>query len=198
MKLFTNKTDILAAIADVNTTGKKLDNMIWVAAASIVAHIQEHREVSLANQLIDAMPKGSRVNALIAYFDATSQAAYEVDAKTFVFSRSKVTDQALAISKSWVEYKPEQPYGGTDLHALILKAIKSADTALASTDSTKRSKDKINVTELAALKTLATSMGIELPKAKEAKAPAAPEKAVEADPLVDSRFAEAPRTLETA
>ena len=189
MKLFTTKKDIIAAIADVSTTGKKLDEMIWVAAASIVAHVEGNREVTLVNKLIEAMPKGSRVNALIAYFDAVSQAQYDTDEKTFKFSKSKTADQELAQTKSWVEYKPEQPYGGVDLHKLILKTIKAADTALASKDADKRKKDSIKASDLAALKALATTMGIELPAAKEAAPKAAPKKAAETDPLVEALVA---------
>lgn len=189
MKLFTTKKDIIAAIADVSTTGKKLDEMIWVAAASIVAHVEGNREVTLVNKLIEAMPKGSRVNALIAYFDAVSMAQYDTDEKTFKFAKSKTTDQELAQTKSWVEYKPEQPYGGVDLHKLILKTIKAADTALASKDADKRKKDSIKASDLAALKALATTMGIELPAAKEAAPKAAPKKAVQRDPLEEALVA---------
>lgn len=182
MKLFTTKKAIVAAIADVATTGKKLDEMIHVAAASIVAHIAEHREVSLANQLIEAMPKGSRVNAVIAYFDKVSQATYDSVSKTFTFDRNKSADQELAVSKSWTEYKPEAPYGGMDLRAVMLKMIVAADKALASDNAERKAKDKINAKDLADIKLLAATMGIELPKAPEPKADTKP---VAADPLVE-------------
>lgn len=189
MQLITNKKDIIAAIADVSATGQKLDNMIWIAAASIVAHVEKNREVTLVNKLIDAMPKGSRVNALIAYFDAVSMAQYDTDEKTFKFSKSKTTNQELAQIKSWTEYKPEQPYNGVDLHNLLIKTIKAADTALASTNADKRKKDRIKPSDLAALKALATSLGIELPAAKEAAPKAAPKQAIQTDPLAEALVA---------
>ena len=174
MELFKNKADIVAAIADISVTGKKLDLMIWIAAASVVAHIEEHGDVTLANDLVAAMPKGSRVNALIAYFEKVSKAGYDTVAKTFKHRKSNVTNQALAESKSWVEYKPEQPYGGMDLRKTMIKMIVAADNALASSNQKHRAKDKINASDLADIKLLAITMGIELPAAPEQKAVEAP------------------------
>ena len=192
MKLFTNKADIVNAIAEVSVTGLKLDKMIWVAAASVVAHIEQHNDVTLANDLVEAMPKGSRVNALIAYFDAVSKANYDVAEKTFKFKKSKSTKQEIAQTKSWVEYKPEQPYGGMDLRGTMIKMIVAADKALSSGNAEHKAKDKINAKDLADIKLLAATMGIELPKAPETFKgnPFAdedlPTPAVQADPLMEA------------
>lgn len=162
MNLITNKKDIIALISEVSATGKKLDGMIWVAAASIVQHIDKHGDVTLAQDLIDAMPKGSRVNALIAYFEKVAKVEYDTDAKAVKFRRDATTNMELATSKSWVEYKPEQPYSGYDLHAVIRKAIMTADKALKETKPERKAMVKVDEDELTALKEFATKLGIDL------------------------------------
>lgn len=177
--LFIGKADIIAAIADVNVKGKALDELIWATGASIVAHIEEHGNYQMAADLIAAMPKGSRVNALIAYFEAVSKLTFNPIKKALEFDKTKTTNQELAQTKSWVEYKPEQPYNGFDLKAAFTKFMTQAMLANAVTDETKLAKIKISGDHLDALKLVATQMGIEL---SEPKTPVAATQ-VTADPL---------------
>jgi len=62
------KEGILLAIASIQRRGASLDNDIQATALAIAAHIHEHREVTLAVKLFNAMPMGSRRVALVHWF----------------------------------------------------------------------------------------------------------------------------------
>jgi hypothetical protein len=153
MKIITSKAAIVTAIESIRTRGKKLDNDIWVAAVSVTAHAEAHGDVTLANTLIDAMPKGSRVNALLAYLECFGKFSFDDEKKVLVFDKSKKTDLEGAMVASWVEFKPEPPYKGLDLNIAILALIKKATDRL---DSDNES-DVIQQEQLTALSALAES-----------------------------------------
>lgn len=130
MNLFTKTTDIVSAIEDIRTTGKKLDNMIQVAACSVIQHVAKHGDITLVNTLIEAMPNGSRVNALRDFIGTFGKVAYDEATKAFVFDKEKKTDLAGAQAIMWTEFKPEQAYVAFDLQALLASVLKKADKAL--------------------------------------------------------------------
>ena len=130
MKLFTTSATIVAAIEDIRVTGKKLDNMIQVAACSVIQHVEKHGDITLVNTLIEAMPNGSRVNALRDFIATFSKAEYDEATKAFKFNKEKKTDLAGAQAIMWTEFKPEQPYVAFDLQALLSSLLKKADKAL--------------------------------------------------------------------
>ena len=80
MKLLSGTTAINSAIKSINNRGKKFNADIQVAACSIIAHIEQHGDYTLANSLISAMPKGMRKNALVAWFVAFGRVQLDVDA----------------------------------------------------------------------------------------------------------------------
>lgn len=66
--VFTKNTkDLNKAIKDIAITGTKLDVMIQCAAMSCVYQSIKNRNADPAMNLIQAMPKGSRVKAVIAF-----------------------------------------------------------------------------------------------------------------------------------
>ena len=130
MKLFTTKATIVAAIEEIRATGKKLDTMIQVAACSVIQHVDKHGDVTLVNTLVEAMPKGSRVNALRDFLVTFAKVEYDEATKGFKFAKHKETDLIGAQNIMWTEFKPEQPYVAFDLQALIAGVLKKADTAL--------------------------------------------------------------------
>jgi hypothetical protein len=127
MILLTTKTAILAAISDISVTGKKLDQMIWVAAVSVTAHAEKHGDVTLANTLVEAMPKGSRVNALLGFLEAFGKFTYDEENKKLGFDKSKTTDIDGAQAQSWTAFKPEPPYQGMNLEMALAALIKKAN-----------------------------------------------------------------------
>lgn len=108
---------IVLAIASIKTRGAKLDNDIQLTGLSILAHIQKHREVSLFGQLYDAMPKGSRKNALLKWAVAFGCITVNMDkdtckAQPFLFNKERAdsekgTDLQGATDKPWFLFKPE-------------------------------------------------------------------------------------------
>lgn len=130
MKLFTTKATIVAAIEDIRVTGRKLDQMIQVAACSVIAHVDEHGDITLVNTLVDAMPNGSRVNALRDFLGTFGKLSYDEAKKEFAFDKTKKTDLVGAQNIMWTEFKPEQPYVAFDLAGLIASVLKKADNAL--------------------------------------------------------------------
>jgi hypothetical protein len=108
--------------------------MIQVAAVSVLAHHAEHGDVTLVNTLVDAMPKGSRVNALRDYILTFGKVTYNEATKAFDHDKAGNFDQAGAEAIMWTEFKPEQAYVPFDMKALLAAVIKKADTALKDVD----------------------------------------------------------------
>lgn len=150
MKLFTTKATIVTAIESIRTKGAALDQMIQVAACSVINHIEEHGDITLLNTLIEAMPKGSRVNALRDFLNTFGKVSYDEATKAFAYDKKAKTDLVGAQGIMWTEFKPEQPYVPFDLKALINGLIKKADTA-AKDD---KHKEEIDFELLAGLRTM--------------------------------------------
>ncbi len=153
MKIITSKAAIVTAIESIRTRGKKLDADIWLAAVSVTAHAEAHGDVTLANTLVDAMPKGSRVNALLSHLECFGKFTYNDKKKELAFDKSKTTDIEGAMGKSWVDFKPETPYKGLDLAKAIVALIAKANERLDSDEDS----DVIQVDQLTALAKLAES-----------------------------------------
>lgn len=154
-KLITGTTAIETAITSIQTRGKKLDRDIQIAALSCMDHHAKHGDVTLINRLIDAMPKGSRVNALRDMIENNGAVSYDEKSKTFMHDKTKTFDLEAASAMMWTEYKPEAPYVPFDAQAAVkalFKKVKEADPARG---------DKVSKEQAAAITTLAASMGIE-------------------------------------
>lgn len=67
MELMKDRKVLVKAIASIKARGKKLDKDIHAALCSAVWHRQEHGDNTLISETINAMPKGSRSNAAIAW-----------------------------------------------------------------------------------------------------------------------------------
>ena len=126
MKLFTNKAEIIAAIEEIRSTGKKLDNMIWTAAVSVLDKIDGDGNNGLAQSLVDAMPAGSRVNALIGFMEEFGKVTYDAATKKVVYAKTKKTDLAGAMATSWVEFKPEPPYAAMTIESALASLLTKA------------------------------------------------------------------------
>lgn len=148
MKLFTKKADIIAAIEDIRATGKKLDDMIQVAACSVLGHLDAHGDITLVNTLVDAMPKGSRVNALRDFILNFGKVKFNDQSKAFEYDRAAETDMVGAQATPWTDFKPEAPYVAFDLKALIAGVLKKADAASKDADH----KDEVDFELLAQLR----------------------------------------------
>ena len=148
VKLITGNAELLKAITDVSVTGKKLETLIHTVAVSILVHIEKHREVSLANKLIDAIPNLARKNALRDWFIAFGKMSYDKETQVMMFKKTGVTDSDKATQNPFWLFKPEAEYVPFDLIAKINDVIK-----LAEAKSNKPNKqDKIPANVLAGLR----------------------------------------------
>lgn len=122
-----DKPAIEAAIKSIATRGASLDKDIQFTGLSVLAHIQQHKEPSLFIKLYNALPKGSRSNALVAWSLAFGQIEVNEDKETkkdrpFLFAANKVTDLAQASEKPWFDFKkPKDPADEFSLEAAFNK-----------------------------------------------------------------------------
>lgn len=156
MKLLSTKPAIIAAITSIKTRGAKLDKDIWIAAVSAMAHHAEHGNPHLINDLVAAMPKGSRVNALRDYILAHGKVKFNEKEKVFAHDKEGSFDLEGALKVSWVEFKPEAEYKPMDVMKLVkalAKKVEEADEAMG---------DKCSEAQAKAVMALAAQMGVEL------------------------------------
>lgn len=156
MKLLSTKPAIIAAITSIKNRGAKLDKDIWIAAVSAMAHHAEHGNPHLINDLVAAMPKGSRVNALRDYILAHGKVKYNEKEKVFTHDKEGSLDLEGALKVSWVEFKPEAEYKPMDVLKLVkalAKKVEEADESLG---------DKCSEEQAKMVMALAAQLGVEV------------------------------------
>ena len=154
MKLITNKTALLAAFKSIQTRGKELDNDIWVAAVSAMAHHAKHGDVTIVNQLVEAMPKGARVNALRDFIMAFGKVKYDEENQIFAHDKAGNFDLDGAQEKSWTEFKPDPDYKPVDALALVTALVKKIKAE-------RKEGDKVTAKQSTAILKLADELGVE-------------------------------------
>tara|TARA_R110000787_G_scaffold113817_2_gene223130 strand:- start:402 stop:902 length:501 start_codon:yes stop_codon:yes gene_type:complete len=155
-KLFGSKEEIVKAIVSIGTLGAKIDRKVWVAAVSAMAHHNEHGDVTIINDLVSAMPKGSRVNALRDYILAHGKVSFDNEVKAFTHAKDGFFDLEGALAVSWVEFKPEPEYKPLD----ALKLVTALAKRIAAADADKG--DVCSDEQAAAILALAANMGVDL------------------------------------
>lgn len=114
-KTYLDKAGIEKGIKSIAARGLTLDKDIQLVGESVLAHIAQHKEVSLFKKLYDSLPKGSRSNALVAWAIGFGQVGVNLDKKTnkempFIYVADKVTDLEGAGNKPWFDFKkPKAP-----------------------------------------------------------------------------------------
>tara|TARA_B110000908_G_scaffold97848_1_gene115558 strand:- start:217 stop:690 length:474 start_codon:yes stop_codon:yes gene_type:complete len=156
MKLLETKASIVSAISSIQTSGAKLDKDIWIAAVSAMAHHAKHGNPHLINDLVTAMPKGSRVNALKDYILAHGKVNYNLKKKVFTHNKDGSFDREGALAISWVEFKPEPEYKPLD----VMKLVKALAKKVADADEAKG--DLCSPEQAVAVAALAASLGVTL------------------------------------
>lgn len=116
MQIIKGAAEIKKAITSINNRGAKLDADIHKAGVAVLAHASEHGDTTLADSLVNAMPKGGRKLALVEWMLAHGQIA-KLDPKAdkdaiasgriFKLDRTRTLDIEGAIKDSWVEFKKE-------------------------------------------------------------------------------------------
>lgn len=133
--LIVGAAAITKAITSIATRGAKLDGDIQLAGLSVLSHIAQHGDVTLADKLVQAMPKGARKLALVEWMLAFGQVrvldkanaedkAKIADGATLGFAKDKATDIASATEKPWHEFRKEKPVADAfDAQAAVLRVM---------------------------------------------------------------------------
>lgn len=116
MKLHTSTEAINKAIASIKNRGTKLDSDIHVAGCSVLSHMAEHGDSTMADKLVQAMPAGSRKLALVEWMlafgqvrvlDAKNDKAAITEGRVFALDRSRKHDAEGAEKTSWTEFRKD-------------------------------------------------------------------------------------------
>lgn len=108
-----DKAAIVLAIASIQRRGALLDKDIQSTCLAIAAHIKEHREVTLAVKLYNAMPNGSRKLALVHWFVKFAAVKVNMDKgskKDFPlqFDKDATVDLEAGAKTAWFDCKKEK------------------------------------------------------------------------------------------
>ena len=147
-----NIKELSSKIKLIRTNGAKLDALIQAVAVGCIEHAAEHGDVRPANQLWDAMPNGSRRNALGMYLCQYGairvNTGKDKDQARFKFKKDFETDAAKAARVMWYSFKPEKDLAEEfNLHGKLQSLLKAYNKALSDGQAIKATPDEIQVLE---------------------------------------------------
>ena len=136
----------------IKTNGAKLDKCIQDAAIGCIEHAAEHGDVRPANQLWDAMPNGSRRNALgmylVEYGAIRINTGKDKEQSRFKFKKDFETDITAASAVMWYNFKPEKDLAEEfNLTGKLQSLLKAYNKAVAEGQAIKATPDEIKVLE---------------------------------------------------
>ena len=151
-----NIKELSSKIKLIRTNGAKLDALIQTVALGCIEHAAEHGDVRPANQLWDAMPNGSRRNALgmylVEYGAIRVNTGKDKEQARFKYKKDFETDLAAARAVMWYSFKPEKDLAEEfNLTGKLQSLLKAYNKAVSDGQAIKASPDEIQVlTSLAA------------------------------------------------
>ncbi len=136
----------------IRTNGAKLDALIQEVAVGCIEHAAAHGDVRPANQLWDAMPNGSRRNALGMYLCQYGairvNTGKDKEAARFKFKKDFETDITAAKLVLWHSFKPEKDLAEEfNLSGKLQSLLKAYTKAVSDGQAIKASPDEIQVLE---------------------------------------------------
>lgn len=134
MKIIDKAAEVTKLIESIEGRGKKLDADIHRCAVSCLHHADKHGDVTLMQKLIEAMPKSSRRNAVIAWAIEYGRFASDEKGKNVVYSKEATTDIEQAIAVTPWDFKPEPAFKPFDLDKELDRLFKRAEEAAAAND----------------------------------------------------------------
>jgi hypothetical protein len=118
-----NKQEIIAKIAGIKKAGKALQANIVAVEIAAMEHAKAHGDSTLLTRLVQALPQGVRVKALVKHI--VDHTPYRFDDKLNVFVKPKKTSKAFLIDEA--KAVPFYEYTKETVSAFdIDKAIQSA------------------------------------------------------------------------
>ena len=130
IKLLDTALAINTAINSIGKRGKALDKDMHIVAVSCLIHADKHGDITLANRLLEVLPKTARSNALRDWFLAFGKFSYDATSKAFVYNKAAVTQTQTAINTPFWEFKPEAAYVPFDAIRFIEQAVKRVTKAV--------------------------------------------------------------------
>ena len=130
-----DKKAIETSINQIKVSGQKLDAKIQSVDLEVLEHVELHNEVSLACKLYNALPKGARKNALVAWFlefgKIKVNTGKDKEAIPLKFNKEGTTDLEGAKAKAWYDFKKEKaPSEEFDFDKALAALIKKAQKAM--------------------------------------------------------------------
>ncbi|ABW23082.1 hypothetical protein [Pseudomonas phage PAXYB1] len=134
---FRGTEEINRAIDAIRVRGKELDEAIQLTGLSIIHHIDQCGDVTVVKALYEAMPKGSRRNALVEWLVLHGKVQVNTDKKSnkdlpFLYNKFGKTDLVGATNSPWYSFKPEkaldQEFNLAAALATIKKQVLQAQT----------------------------------------------------------------------
>lgn len=113
-----DKALILKSIGTIGKAAKKLTTQVQETAVACAQHAIAHGDVTLADQLVEALGKGMRRASLRAWFERNTPMYIPQGKQVFAFDKErakemrKVSEADMAeslMSLPWEEAKPEAP-----------------------------------------------------------------------------------------
>ena len=134
----------------IRTNGAKLDALIQEVAVGCIEHAAAHGDVRPANQLWEAMPNGSRRNALgmylVEYGAIRVNTGKDKEQSRFKFKKDFETDVAAARAVMWYSFKPEKDLAEEfNLSGKLHGLLKAYTKALSDGQAIKATPEEIQV-----------------------------------------------------
>lgn len=129
MDIMQTAAEVNKAISSIQNRAKKLDKDIHTVAVSCLHHADQHGDVTLMQNLILAMGKSQRRNALIGWANAFGKFQPDEKGRNVEYCRGNTTDIEGAIGISPWEFTPEQAFKPFDMQAELKKLLKRATKA---------------------------------------------------------------------
>lgn len=138
---YSSNAAITAAITANTAKHMEVDNEWQAIAMSVLVHIDTHRDVSVVNNLVNALYKGLGKGArhtamtqwLLDYAPVIANVGPDKADKPFVFSKAKAKEAiryADAANNPWYGKKPSKtPDQVFDLRAVLKSAVKKVQAA---------------------------------------------------------------------
>lgn len=133
--LIVGTAAIKTAIATVQASGKRLDDLIQTVGLSVLNHVELHGDVTVVNALYLSMPKGSRCKALAEWLLAHGKLGKNSDKKAaklapFSYDKTKATKLDQATQAPWFTFAPEPAVADMfDFQAALKSLLARAEKA---------------------------------------------------------------------
>lgn len=143
-------------IAAYGKAAAKMDVRLHILAVSCIVHSAQHNDPDTMTRMIDALGKSQRKSALVAWTlaygafkqDETGKLVYDKTRRDTVLSDENI--KAAEAEPFW-DFMPDPVYRQFDLNALLQRALKQAEAALARSE---QDESLIPADKLAALRAI--------------------------------------------